>query len=190
MKIDPAAVAFDVDGVIADTMTLFLDIARDDYGINGISYEDMTCYILAECLDIDPAVINDILDRILTGAYSAPLKPMDGAAGALARLSKFCRPLLFVTARSDAKVIDEWFQSILPLDSGDFKVIATGTFDAKTEVLQQHGIRHFVEDRLETCFQVKSFGIEPVVYSQPWNREPHPFIEVQNWSELEALMIS
>ncbi len=63
MMIDPAAVAFDVDGVIADTMTLFLDIARDEFGINGITYEDMTCYILEECLDIDPAVITAILDR-------------------------------------------------------------------------------------------------------------------------------
>ncbi len=188
MKINPAAVAYDVDGVIADTMTLFLDIARDEYGINGISYEDMTCYILEDCLDIDPAVINDILDRILKGAYSTTLKPMDGAAEALTRLAEVCRPLLFVTARSDAKVIDEWFQSILPLNPGDFNVIATGTFDAKSAVLRQHGIRYFVEDRLETCFQVKSFGIEPVVYCQPWNREQHPFLEVQNWSELEALM--
>ena len=41
--IDPAAVAFDVDGVIADTMALFIYIARDEYAIKGIRYEDMTC---------------------------------------------------------------------------------------------------------------------------------------------------
>ena len=38
--IHPASVAFDIDGVIADTMTLFLDIARDVFHINGIRYED------------------------------------------------------------------------------------------------------------------------------------------------------
>ena len=188
MMIDPAAVAFDVDGVIADTMTLFLDIARDEFGISGISYDDMTCYILEECLDIAPAVITAILDRILEGNYAVTLKPMDGAVGALARLSRFHNPLLFVTARSDAEVIDEWFRNVLPVDPDAFKVVATGTFEAKTAVLQQHRIRYFVEDRLETCFQVKSFGIEPVVYCQPWNRERHPFIEVQNWSELTSMM--
>ena len=58
--IDPAAVAFDVDGVIADTMALFIDIARDEYAINGIRYEDITCYMLEECLDIEPDIINAI----------------------------------------------------------------------------------------------------------------------------------
>jgi hypothetical protein len=38
--IHPASVAFDIDGVIADTMTLFLDIAGDVFHINGIRYED------------------------------------------------------------------------------------------------------------------------------------------------------
>jgi hypothetical protein len=35
--INPASAAFDIDGVIADTMTtLFLDIARGVFHINGI----------------------------------------------------------------------------------------------------------------------------------------------------------
>lgn len=38
--INPVSVAFDIDGVIADAMTLFLDIARDIFHINGIRYED------------------------------------------------------------------------------------------------------------------------------------------------------
>lgn len=38
--INPVSVAFDIDGVIADAMTLFLDIARDVFHINGIRYED------------------------------------------------------------------------------------------------------------------------------------------------------
>ena len=38
--INPSSVAFDIDGVIADTMTLFFDISRDVFHINGIRYED------------------------------------------------------------------------------------------------------------------------------------------------------
>ncbi len=186
--IDPASVAFDVDGVIADTMTLFLDIARDEFDVSGIRYEDMTCYALEECLDIDPAVIRAILVRILAGSYSAPLKPMAGAAEVLTRLIRYRNPLLFVTARTGPGPMREWFRKLLPVHPGAFRVIATGTFEAKTDVLQKHGIRYFVEDRLETCFKIKAAGIEPVVYSQPWNREHHPFMEVQNWSELELLI--
>jgi hypothetical protein len=34
--IDPGTLAFDIDGVVADTMTLFLEIARDEFNINSI----------------------------------------------------------------------------------------------------------------------------------------------------------
>jgi 5'(3')-deoxyribonucleotidase len=35
---------------------------------------------------------------------------------------------------------------------------------------------------------LRDAGIEPVLFKQPWNREPHPFVEVGNWDELEALI--
>jgi len=38
--INPASVAFCMDGVIAYTMSLFLDIAWDVFHINAIRYED------------------------------------------------------------------------------------------------------------------------------------------------------
>ena len=186
--IDPGDVAFDVDGVIADTMSLFLDIAREDYQIDGIRAEDMTCYRLEECLDLDPAVIHAILDRILSGNYSGTLKPIDGSPGVLTRIARHRNPLLFVTARTYSKPIQDWLQQLLPLDRRSIQVVATGTFDGKTAVLLEHGVRYFVEDRLETCFQLKDAGIEPVLFSQPWNRADHPFIEVQNWKEFERLL--
>jgi hypothetical protein len=52
MMIDPASVAFDFDGVVADTMSLFLNIASVEYNINGIGYDDITSYNLEECLSI------------------------------------------------------------------------------------------------------------------------------------------
>ncbi|MEA3280918.1 MAG: haloacid dehalogenase, partial [Thermodesulfobacteriota bacterium] len=62
--IDPASVAFDIDGVLADTMTLFLDIAREEYDITGIRHEDITCYMLEKCIDIDEEIIEAIIVRI------------------------------------------------------------------------------------------------------------------------------
>ena len=187
--IDPGEVAFDVDGVIADTMTLFLDIAREEYQIEGIRAEDMTCYILEECLDLDPAIIYAILDRILSGNYSGTLQPIDGSPAVLTRIARHRNPLLFVTARTESQLIQEWLQQVLALDQESIQVVATGTFDGKAAVLLEHGVRYFVEDRLETCFELKNVGIEPVLFSQPWNRQKHPFIEVQSWKELENLFV-
>jgi hypothetical protein len=63
--------------------------------------------------------------------------------------------------------------------------VATGSFEAKTDVLLENGIKWFVEDRLETCHLLKAAGIAPVVFRQPWNQEPHDYLQVGSWQELE-----
>lgn len=186
--IDPASVAFDIDGVVADTMTLFLDIAREEYNIRHIRYEDIRCYMLEDCLDMDKDIIEDILFKLVEETRSTALKPMDGAPDVLAKLSGYCSPVLFVTARHHSDPIREWMNNVLPLDPKAIDVIATGSFDAKIGVLKNRGISHFVEDRLDTCFLLEDSGITPILFRQPWNRQPHPFVEVGNWQELASLI--
>jgi hypothetical protein len=65
------------------------------------------------------------------------------------------------------------------------KIVATGSFEAKSDVLLANDIKWFVEDRLETCHLLKAAGIEPVVFRQPWNREPHDYLQVESWQQLE-----
>ena len=187
-KIDPASLAFDIDGVFADTMTLFLDIARDEYNIDWLNYEDITCYMLEECIDIDAVVIRAILTRILDGNYAATLRPIAGAKDVLTRLGRRYSPILFVTARPYLGPIHDWASSVLPLDPESIEIVTTGSFEAKIDVLSKRDISYFVEDRLETCFSLQEAGIVPVLFKQPWNRERHPFMEVGSWQELESLI--
>lgn len=186
--IDPSSLAFDIDGVLADTMTLFLDIAREEYKIHDVKYEDITCYTLEECIDIDAGLIETILSRIMDGNHKAPLKPMPGARHVLTRIGQRQRPILFVTARSYGAPIYEWIQSILSLDPDAIEVVATGSFEDKVDVLSSRGISYFVEDRLETCYPLFEAGVTPIVFRQPWNRKDHPFVEVGTWKELETLI--
>lgn len=193
-KIDPTAIAFDIDGVVANTMELFLDIARDEYDVKGIRYEDITCYMLDQCLNIDKEIIWAIITKLLDGNYSATLKAMDGAPEVLTRLGKrqtergHIPGVLFVTARPYTGPIRDWILNHLSLRPSSIEVITTGSYEAKTDVLLNKGISYFVEDRLDTCFLLKEAGITPVVFKQPWNRENHPFTEVSNWKELESLI--
>ncbi len=193
-KIDPASVAFDIDGVVANTMKLFLDIARDEYHIEGLKYENITCYMLNECLGLETKLIDEIIVKILDGNHGAALEPLPQAPEVLRRIGRErmgrgCVPaVLFVTARPYAGKIRNWMAQHLSLDPEAIEVVTTGSFEAKAEVLLNRGISCFVEDRLETCFQLKEAGITPVLFKQPWNREHHPFTEVQDWRELESLM--
>jgi 5'(3')-deoxyribonucleotidase len=186
--IEPESIAFDIDGVIADTMTLFLEIARDEFDIHGIRYEDITCYNLVDCIDMAPEVIDSVIVRLLDGGYRGRLKPVPGAPEVLQRLARRSGGVLLVTARPYVGPVADFVRSILPAGPGVFDIVATGSFDAKTEVLQGRKITHFVEDRLETCFTLNAAGITPVVFAQPWNRVSHPFIEVSSWREIEELI--
>jgi len=186
--IAPESIAFDIDGVIADTMTLFLDIARDEFAIEGLRYQDLRSYNVADCIDLEPMVIDSILNRILDGGYRAPLHPIPGAPRVLERLARRCGQVLLVTARPYLGPIGAFMQRLLPDDLNGMDIVTTGSFEGKAAVLQQRQITHFVEDRLETCFTLNTAGITPVLFAQPWNRSAHPFIEVSSWWEIEDLI--
>ena len=188
MMIRPGELAFDIDGVFADTMTLFIDIAEKIYGFTDIRYEDITEYEIESlgCIDRNMAV--EIIQRILDGDHDSRLLPLDGAAPVLQRLNRHHRPTLFVTARPNADQILDWICDMLLVTPEDVDVVATGSFDDKTDVLRERDIRYFVEDRLDTCFQISQGGITPIVFRQPWNRKPHPFMEIGNWRELESMI--
>jgi len=186
--VTPGNIAFDIDGVFANTMALFLEIGRKDYGINHIRYQDITEYFLEECLDIDPEIIRVIINRILEGDFEPELKPIDGAVEVLSEIAKG-HPLLFVTARPELSTIKEWVHSVLPLRASDIEVIATGTLEAKGDVLNARGIGYFVEDCLEVCYMLREHAITPILFSQPWNRSSHhPFREVSSWAEIRVLV--
>jgi hypothetical protein len=188
MMIRPFELAFDIDGVFADTMTLFIDIAEEIYGISNIRYEDITEYEIERFTGMDKMMSMEIIRRILDGDHTSILAPLDGAAPVLNRLNRHHRPTLFVTARPSADRIFDWICEVLSVGSADIEVVATGSFDDKTEVLLERDIHYFVEDRLDTCFQLNSAGITPIVFRQPWNRKPHPFKEIGTWQELETMI--
>jgi uncharacterized HAD superfamily protein len=186
--VTPGNIAFDIDGVFANTMALFLEIAHKDYGINHIRYQDITEYFLEECIDIDPEIIRLIINRILEGDFEPKLKPIDGAVEVLSEIAKR-HPLLFITARPELSTINEWVHTVLPLRPSDIEVIATGTLEAKGEVLNARGVRYFVEDCLELCYMLRNHEITPILFSQPWNRSSHhPFMEVRSWEEIRVLV--
>lgn len=188
MKINPSVLAFDIDGVVADTMRLFLSIAASEYGMNSARYEDIVDYDLRKCLPISDEVMMAIIVKIMAGDFSAPLNPISDAPRVLSHLNRRHRPTLFVTARPEKAHISQWLCENLGVGPEAIEVVATGSFEGKKEILEDRNIHYFVEDRLETCFLLAEAGITPIVFKQPWNRKPHPFKEVGGWQEIESLI--
>jgi uncharacterized HAD superfamily protein len=187
-KIDSRRLAFDIDGVVADIMSTFIAVARERYRIDHLRYEDIVEFDLVRCLQMEEAVVWEILDLLLNRPEELVIAPLPDAVPLLTKLAQR-HPLLFVTARDRAEPIHAWLTRNLPeVPPTDIRIIATGDPEAKLEYLQEHGIRYFVEDRLETCFQLARHGVQPLLYDQPWNRRQHSFPVIYNWQELAELI--
>jgi hypothetical protein len=183
--------AFDFDGVVADTMSVFVRLAGERYGLSHLSKEQMTSYNLHQCLGLEREVIDDLICLTLSDEYTLQIPPIPGAPEVLTTLSEHI-PLRFITARIWPESIIQWLEQILPdVPPGRIHVIATGAPEAKETILGDMGITVFVDDRLETCIQLAQAGIQPIVFDQPWNRaacEP-PLRRVSTWSQLQQWLL-
>ncbi|MFA4902929.1 MAG: hypothetical protein WC600_09300 [Desulfobaccales bacterium] len=181
--------AFDIDGVVADIMTTFLDLARERYNQgHHLRYEHITTFMLSECLDLPTGIIDELIRELIDRPHELAIAPFPQAVPVLTRLAQET-PLLFVTARDRAWPIERWLQrNLAAVSPAAIRVLATGDPDTKIHYLKDHGIQYFVEDRLETCLQLADHGITPIVFAQPWNRRSHPFPEVADWPALEGLI--
>jgi len=187
--IDPNQLAFDIDGVVADTMSVFVKLAHDRYGFTHLSKEHMHCYDLYQCLDLAPAVIDDLICLTLDDEHTLQIPPMPAAPEVLTEFAEHA-PLRFVTARIWPESIISWLHRTLPeVPSRRIQVIATGAPEAKLKVLQDLRVRYFVEDRLETCHFLARDGITPLLYDQPWNRVPNRFPRFDSWQQLRRVIL-
>jgi len=187
--IQPTELAFDIDGVVADTMSVFVRLAHDRYGLSHITKEHMTCYNLYNCLNLEREVIDDLICLTLDDEHTLQIPPMPMAPDVLTELADH-GPLRFVTARIWPESIIGWLQQTLPeVSPEDIQVIATGLPEAKLGILKDLQIRYFVEDRLETCHLLAQDGIQPLLYDQPWNRVPNQFPRFDSWLQLRQIIL-
>jgi hypothetical protein len=186
MKIAPQDIAFDFDGVVADTFRLFVHLAHAEYGIE-INYEDITHYEFLKVIKMDRATADRIVEQLTDRPHELDLKPNKGATRMLTRFAEFS-PILFVTARPTGGPVALWCEKTMPHLLSSIHIEATGESTAKLPVLKERGVRYFVEDRLDTCHLLAEAGIVPIVYEQPWNREPHPFAVVRDWDDIAEMI--
>ncbi|PIE74898.1 MAG: haloacid dehalogenase [Deltaproteobacteria bacterium] len=187
--IEKKSIAFDFDGVVADTMGFFVELVRNEYGRTDISLDMITDYDLRKCLDISTEILLEIGEKIISENCADYLKPIDGAVDVLNEYMEDSEHLCIITARPEKKPVEIWVEKYLNACGKDFTVVATGDFNSKSEVLSELGKKYLVEDRIETCFYLNEKGFDPIVFVQPWNRLPNDFIEVNSWNEISSMLL-
>lgn len=84
----------------------------------------------------------------------------------------------------------DWFAHFLPPRIvAAIQIVAMGDHDDKPRHLLAQGLQWFVDDRAETCMQVQAAGIQPLLFSQPWNRGCLHFPAVSSWQEIRELFL-
>ena len=184
MEIPPIAphrLAFDIDGVVADTAGAFLRIAAEEYGATHLSLDDIAEFDVEACLDLEPKVIRHIFQRLLEDPLGERLAPMPGAVAVLEELAG-CADVVFVTARPLRAPIEAWLERHLGARARRrFCLVTTGDHDNKGDHLRRLGVETFIDDRLETCTALAAAGFSPIVFEQPWNRGRHRLPVVRDW---------
>jgi len=186
--IDVREVAFDIDGVVADTMALFVTLARERFHLKFLTKDHLTCYDLHRCVPAARDVVDELICLTLDDEHTPLIPAMPGAVEVLTELAR-CGPLRFVTARIWPESMVAWLERNLPeVPPERIQVIATGDPDAKLGILQRMNVRYFLEDRLETCHVLAKDGIQPLLFDQPWNRQWSPFPRIVAWRQFRDLI--
>jgi len=188
-KIHPAEIGFDFDGVIADTVEAFIRIACEQYAHCDIRPEDITDFSVEHCLDMGAGIAESIFLQILQDSVGTGLLPMPGAVEVLGELTGQAQ-VTIVTARPEAEPVHHWLQTIFPDPIWPhIRVVAMGDHDDKARHIKDLGLTTFIDDRAETCLQLRRAGIRSIVFSQPWNRERHDLPIVCSWADIRTLCL-
>lgn len=186
-KIHPSRLGFDFDGVIADTAEAFIRLCCEEYGYCSFKLEDITDFEVERCLNMDVEVVEAVFTRILLDSVKVGLKPMPGSVQVLKELTRE-GVVTLVTARPDPGPVADWLGSVMPSSVYEnIQIVAMGAHDDKPRYIREHGLECFIDDRVETCHQLHEAGLNPIVFSQPWNNGRHFLPYVSTWEEVRAL---
>ncbi|MCI5211162.1 MAG: hypothetical protein D3910_20800 [Candidatus Electrothrix sp. ATG2] len=189
MKINPALLGFDFDGVIADTAEIFLRLACEDYGLCDLTREDIVNFEVEQCLALERAQVDAIFTKVLLDSVGTGLQPMEDAVNVLGELAE-SNPISVITARPLAAPVHDWFDALFPPSTCKaIRVVAMGVHDGKAHHVHEQGLRFFIDDRAETCVQLSKAGIHPFVFSQPWNHDRHRLPVVGSWQDIRTLLL-
>lgn len=188
MQIKSNEIGFDLDGVIAQTGETFLRLACEEFGHCSFSLDDIKDFEVEDCLGIPKDHVEQLFYTIMIDSLRTGLQPMPGAVDVISSLARQST-VTIITARPLTNPVADWLDHFFPEETcNNITLVATGDHNDKTRYIQDHNLRFFVDDRVETCLQLAETDITPIVFKQPWNSGRHDLHEVSNWQEISNLL--
>jgi uncharacterized protein len=188
MNIESHEIGFDLDGVIADTGEAFIRIACEEFDYCSFRLEDITSFVVEECLAIPTDKVEQIFYAILKDSLGTGVKPIPGAVEVITNMAEQA-PVTIITARPLEQPVADWLDHFFSARTcRQINLVAMGDHDDKARYIKEHKLNYFVDDRVETCLQLAESDITPIVFRQPWNHNKHELTSVKNWQEIQTLL--
>ena len=169
---------FDIDGVISNFTTNFVDIIQNRYGVK-LTGADMYSYDVSLVLGITKDEVADIVNETLKS--DLPLNPL--AKETIDKLNSEGHNIYILTARSDE--LTEYTLNWLKQKGIVYKDIFHLTSGKKN--LVDVFIDLAVEDNLEEAIELTKKVKHVLLFNQPWNKTKNVkglIKRVYSWSEV------
>lgn len=159
-------IAFDLDGVLADIMSIFKHVYECLY---YQPYNTNNCkeYNLSPSTGLTANQVLEIFDHCYELHEATPIYP--GAEELLAKLyEKTKEPPLILTARPVSHATQTYKLACRAAGKTPFQLVIKSPDISKACYLAGR-YRYFVEDRRATVLELQSAGIDPILVRRPYN---------------------
>ena len=173
-------IGVDIDGVIADSYTVWLQELNRHYGKNITVLKDYEMHLV---FDVPWDDMNDFFVRNTEKLLSMP-KPVPGAKEGIESLIREGHEVIYVTARTpeEEAVTMRWLAKYgIPYEH----VLFTG-FNSKVNLVKQWGMAAFVEDYLVNARAIAETGVAVLLYNASYNQGELPvgITRCHNWQQV------
>ena len=157
-------VGLDIDGVISDSYSAWLQELNRHYGKNITVLQDYEMHLV---FDVPWDEMNDFFIQNTEQLLSMP-QPMQGAKEGIEALLREGHEVIYITARTpeEKDVTLRWFQKYqIPYEH----VLFTG-FKSKVNLIEQWGMQVFVEDYHVNAKAIANSGVPVLLLNASYNQ--------------------
>jgi uncharacterized HAD superfamily protein len=174
-------VGVDIDGVLADTLPLWVGELNKHFNKNK-KVEEIHLYDLLETFELENEQLRGFIREKGQDMMSAPA-PIPGAAHYLKKIKEE-HYVVIVTARQELyrEATEGWLERhSMRYD----ELLLTGTHE-KADICREQGLQIMIEDTREVGLGLSVAGIPVLLLDAPYNRRPLPELvtRVYNWEDI------
>ncbi|AVX20598.1 MULTISPECIES: hypothetical protein [Carboxydocella] len=177
-------IGIDIDGVLADSVTQWLNVMNKYFGQNK-KYEELYTYRFEKVYNVTWEEM-DRFFRTNQEILLSNLSPIPNSVSAVKKLKIWGHKIYLVTARPRQyqHLTTKWLKE----HQVEYDQLIMTDFQCKADYCQELQLKVFIDDSLDNAMAIASRGIKVFLYNAPYNQGHFPdnlqILRKNSWSEI------